>query len=159
MRRDRIDMRMAAAVDLQQPQAGGEIARHHARRQLLAVGERHHHRLRAHNHVIDGDDHAIVADDRAGAAPIGAEPDRNRRMRLWDLAVDAHGRARNPLEYMNRRVHGMDSGFTLAGPINLSIRENASNARTPCAALDIGDDAGLGTTRSASEGWWPKCTR
>src|ERR1700730_16703012 len=104
VRRDNLEMRMPASLDLDQAEAGREVARNDASLHLVAVRQGHHGARRGHYPVVDRADEAVVAHQRAGAAPVGAE-DCHRRMVLRNLAVDADRCAGDLLEYGEGRVH------------------------------------------------------
>src|SRR5579864_9234442 len=73
VRRDNLEMRVPAPFDLEQAEAGGEVARNDACLHLIAVRQRYHRARGAHYQIVDGDDQAVVADQRASAAPVGAK--------------------------------------------------------------------------------------
>src|SRR6266849_2404245 len=125
VRRDNLEMRVAAPLDLEQGEAGGKVAGNDASLHLVAVRQRHHGARRALNHVVDGDDEAVVADQCAGAAPVGAESDCHRRMVLRNLAVDADRCAGDLLENRKGSVHyKLRSALKLAGLTRLIIFKN-----------------------------------
>src|SRR5229473_6308911 len=125
VRRDNVEMRVAVPLDLEQGEAGGEVAGNDASLHLIAARQRHHGARRAHNHVVDGDDEAVVADQRASAAPVGAESDCHGRMVLRNLAVDADRCAGDLLENRKGSVHyKLRSALKLAGLTRLIIFKN-----------------------------------
>src|SRR5713101_8163178 len=106
--RDNLEMRVAAPLDLEQGEAGGEVAGNDASLHLIAARQRHHRARRAHNHVVDGD-----------------ESDCHGRMVLRNLAVDADRCAGDLLENRKGSVHyKLRSALKLAGLTRLIIFKN-----------------------------------
>src|SRR5208282_2804434 len=73
--------------------------------ELLAPGHRDDHVLRAEQQVVSCEDQAVGADHGAGAAAVGAQSNRGRDVRRWDMRVNANGGAENFFEQKYGCVH------------------------------------------------------
>ena len=98
------------------------------RGKLIAIDQRDDDALRAEQHVVDGQDEPVAADQGAGPAPIGAEPNRGGDVRLGNLRMHSHRRARDVLQQSRPGVHRfrslkqMPRGFKRRGPLRIKPR-------------------------------------